>query len=181
MKLSILQFISGNWVVSEPRPEDNSLHGISSNDSSEQADDDCWDSVPQDANSPLSDGNSESTSSEICLPNQTHSEEPLADIAGKYVLKIKEENRLTQSTMKKVAQATSDLFGVACRRLKRKVEEALNDANIEELPGIDAAFEEVVAPFEQLDAKWMLAEFTRDKLPYVVSTQCISFFFHTHQ
>ena len=70
--------------------------------------------------------------------------------------------------MQKVAQATSDLFSVACTRLKQKVDEALNKANIEQLPGIDAAFEEVMTPFEQLHAKWMLPEFTRDKLPYVV-------------
>lgn len=123
----------------------------------------------------LSDENSECTSSEISPLNHTHSEEPLAHIAGKYILKIKEENRLTQSTMQKVAQATSDLFSVACRRLKRKVEEALDDANLEKLPGIDDAFEEVITPFEQLNAKWMLAEFTRDKLPYVVHGN-ISFF-----
>lgn len=94
----------------------------------------------------------------------------MGDIAGKYLLKIKEENRLTQTTIQKVAQATSELFSVACRRLKRKVDEALNDANIEELPGIEDAFEEVIAPFQQLDAKWMLPEFTRDKLPYIVCT-----------
>ena len=165
--LSILKFISGNWVVSEPWPDDNSLHeDIPSSGSSEAQDPDYWDSIPEDANFPLSDD--ESTYSEISPPSQTHSEEPLANIAGKYIQKIKEENRLTQSTMQKVSQATSGLFSVACTRLKQKVDEALNKANIEQLPGIDAAFEEVMTPFEQLHAKWMLPEFTRDKLPYVV-------------
>lgn len=46
---------------------------------------DCWDSVPQDGiNSFLSDGNSESTTSERFPPHETHNEEPLNDIAGKY-------------------------------------------------------------------------------------------------
>lgn len=70
--------------------------------------------------------------------------------------------------MQKVAQATSDLFSVACTRLKRKVDEALNEANIEQLPGFDALFEEVMTPFQQLHAKWMLPEFSPNKLPYVV-------------
>ena len=83
-------------------------------------------------------------------------------------MKIKEENRLTQATIQRVALATSDLFSVACRRLKRKVEETLRHANIDELPGLEAAFEDFTSPSEQLQTKWMLAEFRREKLPYVV-------------
>lgn len=109
--------------------------------------------------------------------NQTNEEaqESLTDIAGKYLLKVKEENRLTQTTTQKIAEATSQLFYVACRRLKQKVEETLKDANVERLPGIEDAFEEIAAPFEQLDAKWMLPEFSRKKLPYVVCSTFYTF------
>lgn len=136
-----------------------------------EAEDD-WGSTSQDPNSLPSDGNSEATCY-LDRPSHTQSNEdngPLADITGKYLLKVKEENRLTQTTIQNIAKATSELFSVACNRLKRKVKETLKDANVETMPGIKAAFEEVISPFEDLDAKWMFPEFTRDKLPYVVCT-----------
>ena len=60
-------------------------------------------------------------------------EELLTDLTAKYLFKIKEENRLTQSTIQKIAMCTADLFSVACRRLKRKVDQSLEDANIEDV------------------------------------------------
>lgn len=109
-------------------------------------------------------------SAERLLSNKTNDdEEPLVNITGKYLLKVKEENRLTQTTVQNIAKATSELFLVACRRLKQKIEETLKDENAKRFPEIEAAFEDVTSPFEQLNAKWMFPEFTRDKLPYVVS------------
>ena len=160
--------ISGSWILNEPAY--SSLHEVPSNSLSEA--EDYLEYVPKDTITPLSDGNdgnsAASFSADMCLHNQTNDEGPLVDIMAKYLLKVKEENRLTQTTVEKIAKATSELFSVACRRLQRKVDETLKDANMEKLPGIDAAFEEVTAPFEQLDSKWMLPEFTRKKLPYVV-------------
>ena len=76
---------------------------------------------PQGPHSPLLDNNFERNSSlAINLLNQTHSEEPLTNSTGRYLLKIKEENRLTQTATQRVGQATSDLFSATFRRLQRK-------------------------------------------------------------
>ncbi|KAK2562634.1 hypothetical protein P5673_014324 [Acropora cervicornis] len=69
---------------------------------------------------------------------------------GKYLFKIKEQNRLTQTFTQRFGEAKSDLFGVACRRLKRRVEETLDDAGIEQVPGLEAAFADFLFPFEDL-------------------------------
>lgn len=90
------------------------------------------------------------------------------DITGKYLFKIKEENRLMQTTIQRVAQGTSDLFSVACRRLKRRVDETIEDADIDEVLRLDATFADFVHPFEDLKTMWMLTEFPNYSLPYVV-------------
>ena len=123
----------------------------------------------QGPHSPVLDTNFGNSSSDINSQNETHSEEPLIDLTGKYLLKIKEENRLTQTTIKKVALATSELFSVTCRRLKRKVEQILEDANIEEVPGLDAVFDEFISPFEDFQTAWMMSQFQRNEMSYVVS------------
>ena len=64
---------------------------------------------------------------------------------------------------------TADLFSVACRRLKRKVDQSLEDANIEDVPGLDAVFEEFIYPFEDLQTICMTSQFQRHEfLSYVV-------------
>lgn len=162
--LSFCHF-QGRWVVD--RTSDGSHVGSPSPSSTEAGD--CMDSIPDDLLSILSEDKSGTSSTEMqSFHNHSQHEEPLTDIAGKYLVKIKEENRLTQTTMERVAQATSDLFQVTLRKLKRKVEETLKDANIDELPGLEDTFEEFNNPFEELQTKWMLREFTREKLPYVV-------------
>lgn len=77
-------------------------------------------------------------------------EETLGDIMGKFLFKIKEQNRLTQTSTQRVAQATSDLFSVACRRLKGRVKETLEDAGVKQVPGLEAAFADFLFPFEDL-------------------------------
>ena len=117
---------------------------------------------------PLLDTNYERNSSlAINLLNQTHSDEPLTNLTGRYLLKIKEENRLTQTTTQRVAQATSDLFSATFRRLKRKIEQTLENADIKEVPGLEAVFDEYMFPYEDLQTKWMTGEFQRDKMSYV--------------
>ena len=117
---------------------------------------------------PLLDTNYERNSSlAINLLNQTHSDEPLTNLTGRYLLKIKEENRLTQTTTQRVAQATSDLFSATFRRLKRKIEQTLENADIKEVPGLEAVFDESMFPYEDLQTKWITGEFQRDKMSYV--------------
>ena len=128
----------------------------------------------QGPHSPLLDTNFERNSSlAINLLNQTHSEEPLTNLTGRYLLKIKEENRLTQTTTQRVAQATSDLFSATFRRLKRKIEQTLENADIKEVPGLEAVFDEFIFPYEDLQTKWMTGEFQRDKMSYVVISRLI--------
>jgi len=121
------------------------------------------DCMSQGSSSPVS--NSESVPPNILLKPQ---EEPLVDIAGKYLFKIKEENGFTQTSIQRVAQATSELFSAACRRLKRRIDETLEDAGIEELPALETTFEDFIFPFEDLKTTWMLTEFQKQSLPYVV-------------
>ncbi|KAK2555253.1 hypothetical protein P5673_023237, partial [Acropora cervicornis] len=106
---------------------------------------------------------------DIQEPNSPLSlEKPLTDLTAKYLFKIKEENRLTQSTVQKIAMCTADLFSVSCRRLKRNIDQSLEDANIEDVPGLDAVFEEFIYPFEDLQTICMTTQFQRHEfLSYV--------------
>ena len=106
------------------------------------------------SSSPVS--NSELVSPNILLKPQ---EESPVNIARKYLFKIKEENRLTQTSVQRVAQETSDLLRVACRRLKRRIEETLEDAGIKELPALEATFEDFLFLFKDLKTTWMLTRF----------------------
>ena len=127
----------------------------------------------QGPHSPLLDTNFERNSSlAINLLNQTHSEEPLTNLTGRYLLKIK-ENRLPPTITQKVAQATPDLFSATFRRLKRKIEQTLENADIKEVPGLGAVFDEFIFPYEDLQTKWMTGEFQRDKMSYVVISRLI--------
>lgn len=161
--------VLGMWFLNET--VSSSLLEVPSNSHSSNEVEDYWNSTSQDPNPLLLHENSEVVNSaERFLSNKTNDdEEPLVNITGKYLLKVKEENRLTQTTVQNIAKATSELFLVACNRLKQKIEETLKDENAKRFPEIEAAFEDVTSPFEQLNAKWMFPEFTRDKLPYVVS------------
>ena len=117
---------------------------------------------------PLLDTNYERNSSlAINLLNQTHSDEPLANLTGRYLLKIKEENRLTQTTTQRVAHSSSDLFSATFRRLKRKIEQTLENADIKGVPGLEAVFDELMFPYEDLQTKWMTGEFQQEKMSYV--------------
>ncbi|KAL9963157.1 hypothetical protein ACROYT_G032332 [Oculina patagonica] len=158
--MNTLENSTGSWVLNES-VQSTSLHEELSNTPREaevpQSDVDSPDAVSDECSEPMYSHNMTCLQTKHVSANQTNDEakESLTDIAGKYLLKVKEENRLTQTTTQKIAEATSELFSVACRRLKRKVEETLKDANVEQLPGIEDAFEEIAAPFEQLDAKNM--------------------------
>ncbi|XP_031549051.1 uncharacterized protein LOC116286639 [Actinia tenebrosa] len=93
-------------------------------------------------------------------------------MTGKYLFKIREENRLPQVSVQKVAQATSELLTVAMKGLKRKVDEILTDHNVGQLHEIDEAFEDCVTPFQHLKTTWMLSQF-QDKMDSYVEPKRI--------
>lgn len=156
------------WFLNET--VSSSLLEVPSNCHNSNEVEDYWNSTSQDPNPLLLHENSVVVHSpERFLNNKTNDDaEPLVNITGKYLLKVEEENRLTQTTVQNIAKATSEIFRFACSRLKRKIEK-LKNKNAERFPGIEAAFEDVASAFERLNAKWMFPEFTRGKLPYVVS------------
>lgn len=172
-KAKLFVYIIGLWYVDV----ESSANAITSHNTSISTsyDSENWDitfennlsqiAIPDDIQEP----NSPVMATSFVNNCQLSLEEPLTDLTAKYLFKIKEENRLTQSTVQKIAMCTADLFSVACRRLKRKVDQSLEDANIEDLPGLDAVFEEFIYPFEDLQTICMTSQFQRHEfLSYVV-------------
>ena len=128
----------------------------------------------QGPHSPLLDTNYERNSSlAINLLNQTHSDEPLTNLTGRHLLKSERRKQAHPNHNTKSCTVSSDLFGATFRRLKRKIEQTLENADIKEVPGLEAVFDEFIFPYEDLQTKWMTGEFQRDKMSYVVISRLI--------
>ena len=50
------------------------------------------------------------------------------------------------------------------------MEETVDDAGIKQVPGLEAAFADFLFLFEELKTTWMLTEFQKHSLPYVVGS-----------
>ena len=109
--------------------------------------------------------------------NQLLCSESVQDKAAKFLLKVKEENRLGQTTMQKITGAASKFFRGTLQMLKRKLTDSLeNEFNVEstDISGFEEAFEEIDDPFEGLNTAWQQKEYFKNHLSFVVSEQVIA-------
>lgn len=115
----------------------------------------------------------EDQNSELCSISEPDRTEPvdLHDLVGTYLIKIKEENRLTSKATQQIARATSQLFHTAVNQLKRRIQDCLSDAdvNMEDNPGISEAFTNVSDPFDGLTTTLLQEEFYKSNDKFVVS------------
>ncbi|KAK3731003.1 hypothetical protein QZH41_018751, partial [Actinostola sp. cb2023] len=112
--------------------------------------------------------------SDLDLDNQ---DDQVQDKAAKFLLKVKEENRLGQTTMQKITGAASKFFRGTLQMLKRKLTDSLeNEFNVEstDISGFEEAFEEIDDPFEGLNTAWQQKEYFKNHLSFVVSEQVIA-------
>ena len=97
-------------------------------------------------------------------------EEPLLP---KFLFKIKEENKLTQKCLQKIASTTKQLFQGSVRRLKRKAEDCLAKAGLDsrEIPGFEKSFQDEIDDYNDIMASDMKNFHKRDdcSIPFVVS------------
>lgn len=114
---------------------------------------------------PLLDTNYERNSSlAINLLNQTHSDEPLTNLTGRYLLK---NQRRKQAHPNHNTKSCTVFIRFLFSATLRKIEQTLENADIKEVPGLEAVFDEYMFPYEDLQTKWMTGEFQRDKMSYV--------------
>mgnify|MGYP000376861563 CR=1 FL=1 len=87
-----------------------------------------------------------------------------------YLVKIKEENRMPQQTVKNIAYATSHLFKGALVYLQEDLRECLNADNIvlDDIPGAADCFDKVSHCLDGLEKGWIHT--THGKLQCVVSS-----------
>ena len=76
----------------------------------------------------------------------------LHDLAVRYLIKVKEGNRLSNKATQNIAAATSQLFDIGFEQLEKRIEQSLSDVglNIEDVPGISDCFDEILDPFDGL-------------------------------
>lgn len=93
------------------------------------------------------------------------------DVATKYIIKIREENKLTQKCTRQIAHVTELYIRQSLHNLKRKIDECLagEGIDIQEISGYEDAFSGSLPSFETLSSD--LVTHHREgkvQLPYVV-------------
>lgn len=68
----------------------------------------------------------------------------LKDLAVRYLIKIKEGNKLSNKAAQNIVATTSQLFDIAFEKLEKRIQESLTQAGlqIEDVPGIEEVFDE---------------------------------------
>lgn len=106
----------------------------------------------------------------------------LEDLANKYLIKIKESNRLTNQATQKIVDATSTLFDVTFSRLKKGLEQALTGVagvnDIESIPGVPELFEEVCNPFNGMKSTWRQKNYLKHEPNFVVISRYLKAFYY---
>ena len=79
-------------------------------------------------------------------------EEIEGDNLSKFLFKIKEENKLTQTCVRQIATVTKKLFQGAVSRIKRNAEQCLSNGGVvsANIPGFDAVFSDEVLNYNDV-------------------------------
>lgn len=95
----------------------------------------------------------------------------------KFLFKIKEENKLTQKSLQKIAIATKQLFQGSIQRIKRKAEDCLAEAGIDsgDIPGFQDSFQDEMDEYNDIMTSNMETFHKRGDcdIPFVVSISVI--------
>ena len=95
----------------------------------------------------------------------------------KFLFKIKEENKLTQKCLQKIAIATKQLFQGSIQRIKRKAEDCLAEAGIHsgDIPGFQDSFQDEMDEYKDIMTSKVETFHKRDdcNIPFVVSITMI--------
>lgn len=83
-----------------------------------------------------------------------------ADLAKRYFLKVREENRLTTACTKNIMKTTSQLINTVVSNLKRKVVQSLEESNIvaADLPNFEDSFAETEDFLQSLSTQSILGD-----------------------
>jgi len=108
------------------------------------------------------------------LVNETPS---LQDLSARYILKIKKGNQISNKAAQNIVSTTSLLFSVAFEKLEKKIIDSLTQVgfDIQDVPGIDEAFDEFSSPFDGLMSTWSQSQYLKHDPKFVVCSQCYDY------
>lgn len=100
-------------------------------------------------------------------------EENEGDNLSKFLFKIKEENKLTQTCVQQIATVTKKLFQGAVSRIKRNAEQCLSKGGVDSanIPGFDAVFSDEVLDYNDVMVSNLETFHNREgaNIPFIVS------------
>ena len=95
------------------------------------------------------------------------------DNLSKYLFKIKEENKLTQTCVQQISTVTKKLFQGAVSRIKRNAEKCLSNGGVDSanIPGFDAVFSDEVLDYNDVMVSNLETFHNREdiNIPFIVS------------
>lgn len=103
----------------------------------------------------------------------------VSDLSAKYLIKIQEDNKLTDKATQKIVTATWQLFNSTIQTLKRKVHTclAMENINWEHADGLNKAFDDAACPFGNLTSTWAQKSYYKTCNKYVAGFQWLCFYF----
>ena len=106
--------------------------------------------------------------------------EKLQRSSALFLLKLKEERRITQVAIDDIVNGSRTLFSQALQQLRPRINAALaeSDCNPEDISGLDDAFADIADPFKGLETCALQEKYFRDKLELLVSYTCIRVILH---
>lgn len=137
----------------------------------DNSDDDDDDEAADDVLSNISENSSRTIEgNDTCDIHRNDNIPSLHDLAARYLFKIKEGNRLTNKATQSIVAATSQLFNKAFEQLERDIAHSLTDVgmDLEDVPGISDAFDNVINPFGGLKSTWRQQEYLKNDPTFVV-------------
>lgn len=95
------------------------------------------------------------------------------DNLSKFLFKIKEENKLTQTCVQQIATMIKKLFQGAVGRIKRNAEQCLSNGGVDSanIPGFDAVFSDEVLDYNDVMVSNLETFHNREgiNIPFIVS------------
>lgn len=121
--------------------------------------------------SPVNDDNDDLAIEDGLTENTA--EEIEGDILSKFLFKIKEENKLTQTCVQQIATVTKKLFQGAVSRIKRNAELCLSNGGVDSanIPDFDAVFSDEALNYNDVMVSNLESFHNREgiNIPFIVS------------
>ena len=88
-----------------------------------------------------------------------------------FLLKLKEQQRISQTAIDTIVRDSGDLFQFTIARLQANVKATIADSGIDvdAISGLDGAFANISDPFSELDTAYLQEKFYKEKLGLIVS------------